>query len=224
MSLGIYTPTYYSNASSESYWPLLTMIASGRQNLREFSIQKLNFNSTKTFINLASFFSGCQSLESFDFGETDTSYNSSLYRMFYNCTAFTGLAEYDATDFAKIKTGEQMFYGCENLLEFNYKTEHLTKAKEMFRQCVSLTNIGNYVASHSNISNFSKVTDGHMMFKDCYKLKYFYTDLSSLATSSQMFEGCYELAHFYCSLKSLKESNQMFKDLTKLNFFKGNLT
>ena len=86
VSLGNVVSTYtYSNQNGNYYQ--YRNLFSGKTKLREISVKSLLFYSAYNRVNLASFFSGCSSLETFDFGTTDSSLNPSLNSMFKDCKA-----------------------------------------------------------------------------------------------------------------------------------------
>ena len=86
VSLGDVVSSYSYSNQNGYYYPYQNLF-SGRTKLREASVKSLVFYSAYTKPSLSSFFNGCSSLETFDFGTTDTSLNSSLNSMFKNCKA-----------------------------------------------------------------------------------------------------------------------------------------
>ena len=115
---------------------------------------------------------------------------------------------------------ENMFYGCSNIIEFNFSlfdTSHITNMVRMFRDCSSLTSL--------DLSNFntSLVEKMNGMFRNCISLSSL--DLSSFNISSvnkthNMFHGCINLEYinlknFYKNkLVSSRDYEDMFKNIT----------
>jgi len=85
LKIGTLSGTYYNGNYMQGTFRF-SMMFSGRKYLKEASVKELIFNSSLTqYLNLSSMFSGCTSLETFDLGNSDTSYNISLNSMFRNC-------------------------------------------------------------------------------------------------------------------------------------------
>ena len=113
-----------------------------------------------------------------------------------------------------------MFYGCSNIIEFNFSlfdTSHIINMVRMFRDCSSLTSL--------DLSNFntSLVEKMNGMFRNCTSLSSL--DLSSFNISSvkkthNMFHGCINLE--YINLKNFYKNKlissgnyeDMFKNIT----------
>ena len=87
VSLGNIVSSYYNYSTNNNYYYQYHNLFSGKTKLREVSVKSLVFYSAYNRVNLSSFFNGCSSLETFDFGTTDTSLNSSLNSMFKDCKA-----------------------------------------------------------------------------------------------------------------------------------------
>lgn len=117
MKLGKITGTYvYSNSYTFNY----SSIFSNRSKLREASVKNLVFNSSLlSYNNLDYFFNNCPCLESFDFGETDTSLNPTIACMFQGCKAITSIdLSWMATN--SVTNAEYLFNGCSSLKEFDF--------------------------------------------------------------------------------------------------------
>lgn len=117
VKIGSIKGTYYG---STSYAFKYHTLFSGRTKLKDISINNLIFTSTDAAnTNLASFFSGCTSLENFDFGETDTSLNPTIASMFQNCKAITSV-DLSWMTTTSTTNASYLFNGCSNLKTFDF--------------------------------------------------------------------------------------------------------
>ena len=105
-------------------------------------------------------------------------------------------------DFPKLKIGNELFTGCEELREFKGALPNLTTAHDMFSYCYMLKKFENDLPS---------LVDGNSMFERCQFLKSFKGNLSSLKDGTDMFYLCSELTDFEGDLSSLENGDGMFE-------------
>ena len=119
----------------------------------------------------------CNSLDSLDLSNFDTSKVTNMYAMFGNCYSLTSL-NLDKFNSSKVENMAYMFYNCYLLKSLDlssFNTSLVTDMSAMFWECYSLTSL--------NLSNFdtSQVKNMNSLFRDCYSLTSL--DLSKFNTS-----------------------------------------
>jgi surface protein len=131
--------------------------------------------------NLSEMFSGCTSLTTVDFENCDTVRTTTLYKMFFNCSAMEDFSNLSALNTTNVTSMESMFDGCVSAHGFdsstwtNWNTYNVTTYKCMFHNFSYKT--GSAAQYTINISNFdfSKASSFYEMFncdeKDVNKSK-----------------------------------------------------
>ena len=162
------------------------------------SIDLSNFDTSEV-IDMSWMFYGCISLKSIDLSNFDTFNVIYMKTMFYNCSSLESI-EISSFDTSNVFDMSWMFYGCNSLKSIdlsNFDTFNVVYMNMMFYNCSSLESI--------EISSFdtSNVFDMSRMFFGCSSLKSI--ELSNFDTSKvskmvSMFYNC-------SSLKSIDLSN-----------------
>ena len=143
-------------------------------------------------------------VEKLDLSRLDTSYMTSMYRMFYNST---GLKTIDLSNFntSNVTNMSYMFSGCSNLTSLDLKTFNTSKVTDMaymFSLCSSLSTLD---LSNFNTSNVTYMGD---MFLRCYSLKKLNVsnfDTRKVTHMGDMFYNCTSLTEL--DLSSFDTSN-----------------
>ena len=130
----------------------------------------------------------------------NSAWDSSITKVEDN-KAYTNDTTYKNIQTEKIKNGEYMFSGCDNLTSFTSDLSNLTNGHSMFIGCDNLTSFS---------SDLSSLMDGAAMFADCTEFTSFSSDLSSLENGNGMFYGCTNLTSFTSDLPNLTDGDSMF--------------
>lgn len=192
-------------------------LCSGKTKLRDVYIGKITFPYAGTQSSLASFFSGCTSLKTFDFNNSDTSLNISLVSMFYNCSSI------ETIDLSWMKTNSvtamtSLFRGCSSLKSFdisgfNYEQvttiaymfsgtglEHITLEIENAPLLTNATYLFSGSAKLKSVDltkcNFNLITSASNFFSNCSSLETLdlsYLSLPKVTAFEYMFNGCSSL-------------------------------
>ena len=157
-------------------------------------------------------FDHCESLESLDLSNFDTSKVKDMSGMFCCCYLLQTL-DLSNFDTSNVKNMSYMFYGCTNLKTLNlsnFDTYKVESMASMFSDCKYLESL--------DLSNFdtSGVYTIHSMFKGCTNLKTLNLsnfDESKIERMANMFEDCESLKTVIIN----KEKNPwIIKELQKL--------
>ena len=138
----------------------------------------------------------CKSLTRLDFSNFNTSNITNMRGMFYCCESLTQL---DLSNFntSHVTNMHEMFSGCESLIQLDlssFDISSVTNMSDMFFYCKALTQI--------DLSNFGTFNATNMcdMFFYCEKLTVIYIsdkwNIAKVQTSSQMFRDCFSLPNY----------------------------
>ena len=194
---------------------------SNMANVKSIDLSHFNFLSVE---NIASMFSGCNSLEDIDLSNIDTTKVINMSKMFSNCKSLKSI---DLSKFATslVTDMNAMFSGCSSLESIDlskFDTTKVVNMANMFEGCQSLNSI--------NLSNFitNKVENMNSMFSQCTKLKLL--NLSNFVTSlvvsmDYMFYNCTSLNILDISNFNMVETTSAaqiltgLKDLSYINLY-----
>ena len=143
-----------------------------------------------------------------------------MVKIFINKIGPTGQIQ---GDLSSLTNGNNMFYECNFIVNFNADLSSLRDAEYMFNNCSNLISFSGDLSSLTNgrsmfygcpITSFSgdlsSLTNGYLMFGSCTNLTSFSGDLSSLTNGYQMFNTCSNLTSFSGDLSSLTNGSGMF--------------
>lgn len=203
---------YYYESSNWKYSSLF----SGKTKLRDAYLGRVTFKTAYT--NLASLFSGCTSLETWDLNNMDTALNNSIYAMFQNCKALTHI------DLSWMKTPSvtsmaNLFNGCSSLTSFNidgFNYNQVTTIAYMFANCSSLKTIKLKIADAPVLTNATYLFSGDTSLE---RVDLTEADLSLITSASYMFNGCSSLKTLdlsYLNISKVTNFSYMFKSCSAL--------
>ena len=144
-------------------------------------------------------FRWCESLDTLNLGNADTSNVTDMAEMFRGCKALKSSAIKNLNT-SNVTDISEMFDGCESLTTVNlsgFNTAKVTTMYSMFDGCKALTGV--------DLSSFdtSKVTNMHSMFRGCEaltKLDLTNFNTGSLQVIEEMFKDCTKLKAIYVSV------------------------
>lgn len=210
VSIGNVVSTYYNYNTNQNYYYKYHNLVSGKTKLKDFSVKSLTFYSAYPAVSLASFFSGCSSLETFNFGETDTSYNASLNSMFRNCKAITSInLTWMSTD--SVTDMQYLFSGCSSLTAYDISTfnwANVTNITHILSDCTSLTK------AKLTIQNAPKLTTANDLFRGCTSL----TEVDLTEADLSLITG---MSHWFYKCTSLEEIDLSYLNVPKVTTYYG---
>ena len=210
VSLGDVVSSYSYYQTNNSYYYQYHNLFSGKTKLREVSVKSLLFYSAYNRVNLASFFNGCTSLETFDFGITDSSLNPSLNSMFKNCKAIKTIdLSWMATN--SVTDMQYMFSGCSSLTSYNingFNWSNVTNITHMFSNCTSLTKVT------LKIQNAPKLTTANDLFNGCTSL----TEVDLTGSDLDLITG---MSNWFYKCTSLVEIDLSYLNVPKVTTYSG---
>ena len=175
-----------------------------------------------SLINMASMFSGCESLISLDLTKFDTSLVKFMQELFKDCKSleYLNISSFNTEKVIKMESMFENCYKLKNLNLKNFYTPSLRQLYNMFYNCVSLTSI--------DISDFDtyQVTNFAYLFYNCYSLQNLsldniYTNVAS--DFSYMFYNCSKLTSLDLTnfeTKRVEKMNSMFEGCSSLEEIK----
>lgn len=213
LHLGYCNSNYYYYESSN--WKYSSLF-SGKTKLKDAYLGGVAFKNSYT--NLASMFSGCTNLETWDLNNIDTTLNNSISAMFQNCKALTYI-DLSWMKTPSVTTMANLFNGCSSLTgvnidNFNYK--QVTTIQYMFANCTSLETI------KLKIQEAPSLTTATYLFSGCTNLKNVNlteANLSTITSTSYMFNGCTGLKKLdlsYMNFAKATSFSYMFNGCTSL--------
>ena len=141
------------------------------------TITGLEYLNTANVTDMSLLFNNCQKLTSLDVTHFNTAKVTNMYRMFNAC----GLTSLDLSNFntAKVENMGLMFSGCFNLKTIyasdKFKTAAVTKSKNMFLGCSSLSGDIDWTSDKATDKTYAKTGGGYFRDKaydNCPYVKY----------------------------------------------------
>ena len=138
---------------------------SSKKNLT--TIEGLQYLNTTFWTSMNRMFQNCSLLTSLDLSSFNTSNVTDMRWMFYGCSGLTSL-DLSSFDTSKVTTMQNMFLGCSGLTSLDlssFNTSNVKSMSAMFYQCTGLTTI--YASEDWSTEN---VPEGTHLFSNCVKL------------------------------------------------------
>lgn len=159
--------TWFDESNSTQYWwsesgcakmnPDMSSCFANKTNLKEISLDNLNFSNVKFMGN---FFSGCRSLEKINFNGIDLNNVTDLSAFAYNCTSVVSI-DFGESKYQNLINLSQAFYNCTNLKNVSFKNfdSHILSLEKCFYNCTSLTEVDLSGLSTENVISFVSAFD-----------------------------------------------------------------
>ena len=130
----------------------------------------------------------CKSLTRLDFSNFNTSNITNMRGMFYYCESLTQL---DLNNFntSHVTNMHEMFSGCESLIQLDlssFDISNVTNMSDMFFYCEKLTTI--YISDKWKTNS---VENSNSMFRDCFSLPNYDSDVVDIKMAKPIEEGGY---------------------------------
>ena len=171
------------------------------KNLTSLDLSRLD---TSGVTDMRCMFRDCISLTAIDLCNFDTSNVTSMVEMFYGCRKLITL-DLSSFDTSKVTAMHSMFSRCCNLKHLdisNFNTFKVTAMGTMFNYCLSLKTL--------NLTSFDtrNVTDMHYMFEHCDSITSIYISdkwkTNSVENSNSMFRDCFSLPNYDSDVVDIK--------------------
>ena len=212
ISINNFDATYFLNSGTTIRPRIITLLVNS-------NIDWTNFNNLHV-TNMESMFSGVATRdnESIDVGNLDTSYATTFYELFANCSGLTSL-DLNHFNVSNVQAFRYTFKGCRSLTSLlidKWNPISATSFFYMFDGCSKLDNLNLSSWNTPNLTNTSYTFSGCASLKN---LDISGWNMSKVTSTSYMFSGCSSLERLDLSnldLSTVTDASYMFKSCKSL--------
>ncbi len=154
------------------------------------SLTRLDFSNfnTSNITNMHGMFYYCESLTQLDLNNFNTSHVTNMHEMFSGCESLIQL-DLSSFDISNVTNMSDMFFYCESLIQLDlssFDISNVTNMSDMFFYCEKLTTI--YISDKWKTNS---VENSNSMFRDCFSLPNYDSDVVDIKMAKPIEEGGY---------------------------------